>query len=345
MILALVDEAVAAGARHAPACKLLGLDARTVQRWRTLDIGEDGRAGPKTSPKNKLSSREEQTILRVVNTPAYRDLSPKQIVPALADDGCYLASESTIYRLLRREGQMTHRGPARPPQRRHRPSAYRATGPNQVWSWDITYLKSPIRGAFYYLYLVVDVWSRKIVGQAVHGVESGEYASWLVDAACAAEGVRREALVLHADNGGPMKGATLLATLDRLGIVASFSRPRVSNDNPYSESLFRTIKYRPEFPRRGFASLEATRKWVDGFVTWYNTVHHHSAIAYVTPDQRHRGQDAAILRKRKELYATARAARPERWSGRIRNWNPPAVVWLNPAPAEEGARHEERRTA
>ena len=335
MILGLVDEAVAAGARQAKACEILGLDVRTVQRWRKKDIGEDGRAGPKTSPGNKLSVREEREILRVVNNEAYRDLSPKQIVPALADEGRYLASESTIYRLLRREGQMTHRGPARAPVHRHRPTAYVATGPNQVWSWDITYLKAPIRGTFYYLYLVVDVWSRKIVGAAVHEAESVEHASQLIDAACAAERIERDGLVLHADNGGPMKGATMLATLEKLGIVASFSRPQVSNDNPYSEALFRTVKYRPEFPRGGFASIEAARRWVNVFIAWYSTEHLHSAIAYVTPTQRHTGQDKKVLRRREELYAKARAARPERWTGATRNWTPPAEVELNPTPSDE----------
>jgi putative transposase len=335
MILGLVDEAVAAGARQAKACELLGLDIRTLQRWRKEGIGADGRAGPKTPPKNKLSPREEQEILAVVNDEAHRDLSPKQIVPALADTGRYLASESTLYRLLRREGQMTHRGPARAPEHRHRPTEYVATGPNRVWSWDITYLKSPIRGIFYYLYLVVDVWSRKIVGSVVHEAESAEHASRLIDAACAAEEIERDALVLHADNGGPMKGATMLATLEKLGIAASFSRPRVSNDNPYSEALFRTFKYRPEFPRSGFASLEAARSWVDRFVAWYNTEHRHSAIRYVTPEQRHTGQDKDVLRQRDELYAKAKAARPDRWSGATRNWTPPAEVRLNPTPNEE----------
>ena len=241
MTLGLVDEAVKAGARQSKACETLGVDSRTLQRWRHQSIGEDCRAGPKQAPRNKLSVEEEREILQVANAPEYRDLSPKQLVPVLADLGIYLASESTIYRLLRREGQMAHRGAARPPHRRHRPTEYIATGPNQVWSWDITYLKGPIRGSFYYLYMIVDVWSRKIVASAVHESESSAYASRLIDQACKAEGIDRDCLVLHADNGGPMKGSTMLATLQALGIVPSFSRPRVCDDNPYSEALFRTV--------------------------------------------------------------------------------------------------------
>lgn len=332
MTLGLVDEAVQAGARQSAACEVLGVPARTLQRWRRQGIGDDRRAGPKHAPRNKLTVEEEREILRVANAPEYRDLSPKQLVPVLADREIYLASESTIYRLLGREGQMAHRGAASPPHRHHRPTEYIAAGPNQVWSWDITYLKGPIRGRFYYLYMIVDVWSRKIVAATVHETESSGHASWLIDQACDAEGINRDGLVLHADNGGPMKGSTMLATLQALGIVPSFSRPRVSDDNPYSEALFRTVKYRPEYPARGFASLDDARAWVRWFVKWYNTEHRHSAIRYVTPEQRHSGEEKDILRRRRALYARARAERPERWSGAIRDWTPIEKVRLNPDP-------------
>jgi transposase InsO family protein len=215
-----------------------------------------------------------------------------------------------------------------------------AKGPNQVWSWDITYLRSPIRGAFFYLYVVVDVWSRKIVGWAVHEEESGDHASALIEAACAREGVERGELVLHSDNGGPMKAATLLAMLEVLGVAASFSRPRVSNDNPFSEALFRTAKYRPQYPRRPFKSLDEARSWAADFARWYNTEHRHSAIRFVTPDERHSGRDTELLAQRAALYATARERRPERWTGSTRIWTPVREVALNPAsntPAEAAA--------
>lgn len=332
MILGLVDEAVAAGARQHKVCELLGLDARTLQRWRSQDIGEDRRAGPKEVPSNKLSAAERARALEVVNSPEYRDLSPKQIVPILAEQGTYIASESTIYRMLREEGQMTHREPSRAPTKRYRPDEKVATGPNQVWSWDITYLPSPIRGVFFYLYVVVDVWSRKLVGWSIHEEESAEHASAMIEAACAREGIQRGQLVLHSDNGGPMKGATLLAMLEVLGVAASFSRPRVSDDNPFSEALFRTVKYRPAFPRDAFTSIEHARQWMADFVRWYNTEHRHSAIKYVTPDDRHAGREGAILQRRREVYEAARAEHPERWSGTTRDWTPVPIVHLNPAP-------------
>ena len=331
MILGLVTEAVEAGARQSKACEILGIDARTVQRWKRRGVGEDLRAGPRREPRNKLSAAERREALSVMNAPEHRDLSPKQIVPKLADEGIYIASESTLYRLLRAESQLTHRGPARAPEKRYRPEERRATGPNQVWSWDITYLRSPVRGMFYYLYLVLDVWSRKIVGYAVHEAESMELAAELMARACLAEGTR-PGLVLHSDNGAPMKGATLLVRLRDLGVVPSFSRPRVSNDNAYSESLFRTFKYRPEFPG-GFASLEAAREWVAWFVRWYNGEHRHSAIKFVTPEERHDGRDVAILRHRESVYEMARARHPERWTRRTRDWSQVEEVLLNPLPA------------
>lgn len=334
MILGLVSEAVEAGARQSRACEILGIDGRTVQRWKRQGIGEDSRAGPRREPPNKLSSEERSKVMTIMNDAQNRDLSPKQIVPKLADEGIYLASESTMYRLLRAEDQLAHRGAARAPEKRYRPEERLATGPNQVWSWDITYLRAPVRGMFYYLYLVVDVWSRKAVGWSVHDVESTKLAAELIERACLEEGVR-PGLVLHSDNGGPMKGATMLAKLRDLEVVKSFSRPRVSNDNPYSESLFRTLKYRPEFPRGGFTSLEAAREWVECFVRWYNTEHRHSGIKFVTPAQRHAGRDVEILAERKAVYAKACARHPERWTGSTRDWAPIEEVRLNPAPASK----------
>jgi len=337
MILEHIDEAIAAGARQSEASKLLGLDERTVQRWRTASGGEDRRSGPVTTPKNKLTAPERAQILDTVNSPEFRDLSPKQIVPTLADRDEYLASESTMYRILRQEQQLVHRESYRSPTRRHKPDEYVATGPNQVWSWDISYLKSPVRGVFWYLYMVEDVWSRKIVGFEVHTEESSEHASTLVAAACLREGVSRGSLVIHMDNGSPMKGATLRATLERLGVAPSYSRPSVSNDNPFSESLFRTLKYRPAYPSGPFASFDAALRWVTDFVRWYNTVHLHSGIRFVTPADRHAGRDAEILAQRQAVYVAARARRPERWSGHTRNWTPVEEVRLNPetAPCEQ----------
>lgn len=328
MTLANIDEAVASGARLAKACEIAGISSRSYQRWR-VGPGEDMRCGPRTEPANKLSEAERRRALEVVNAPEFQDKSPNQIVPILAEQGQYIGSESTLYRLLAAEGQNAHRGPTKPPVRQP-PTTREATGPNQVWSWDITYLKAPVAGTFFYLYLVTDVWSRKIVGFEVHDRECNELAAQLVRKACRAEDVDPDGLVLHSDNGGPMKGSTLLATLQQLGVVPSFSRPSVSNDNPYSESLFRTLKYRPEYPRQCFASLDAAREWVQGFVRWYNTEHRHSAIRFVRPIDRHGGAEADILAKRRRTYEKARRRNPQRWSGTTRNWTPTGPVMLNP---------------
>ena len=274
-------------------------------------------------------------MIAVANSPQYRDLSPKQIVPRLADEGRYVASESTFYRVLREEDQMAHRSAAKPPTKRYRPAEKVAAGPNQVWSWDITYLRTPIAGVFIYLYMVMDVWSRKIVGAEVFTEESADNASRLIEAACQLEGIVPGSLWLHQDNGSPMKGAMFLETLRRLGVSASFSRPRVSDDNPYSESLYRTLKYCPAFPSLPFPTVTAAREWAAWFVSWYNTEHMHSGIQYVTPELRHRGEDVEILAKRHALYEQARERHPERWSGATRDWSPLEVVRLNPATTDQ----------
>jgi putative transposase len=258
-----------------------------------------------------------------------------RIVPALADRGEYLASESTFYRVLRAEGQAQRRGRARPPTRTV-PKAHRATAPNQLWSWDITYLATTVQGMFFYLYLILDVYSRKIVGLEVFEAESAEHATTVFRRAYLREGVVGKPLVLHSDNGAPMKGATLLATLQKLGVVPSFSRPSVSNDNPYSEALFRTLKYVPSYPCKPFETVEQARDWALGFQHWYNEEHKHSALKFVTPGERHRGEDKAILARRRAVYAQARAQHPERWSGAARDWEPDPEVWLNPP--KEGRR-------
>ena len=261
-------------------------------------------------------------------------LPPSQIVPILADRGRYLASESSFYRVLRQANQLAHRGKTKAP-RHHRPAPLQASAANRLWSWDITYLATTIKGLFFYLYLIMDVYSRKIVGWEVFATESAQHAASVFHKAHLREGVGAESLALHSDNGSPMKGATMLATLQRLGVMPSFSRPAVSNDNPYSEALFKTLKYHPGFPNKPFDSLQEAREWVAGFQHWYNEVHRHSALKFVTPGQRHRGEDIVILAQRDSLYATARDQHPERWSGPSRNWKHENIVFLNPNKSTE----------
>lgn len=330
--MTLLDEAVQAGCRRASACRELGLNLRTLQRWQQEDgsLKADGRTlGERPAPANKLSLDERRRLLAMANSPEFASLPPSQIVPALADRGEFLASESTFYRVLRAAGQLHHRGHSRAPRRRP-VSTHRADGPNQLWAWDITYLASAVKGEYYYWYMMMDVYSRKIVAHEVHPHEGMQEASQLLLRARLAEGCPLQPLVLHSDNGAAMKGSTMLATMQQLGVVASFSRPRVSNDNAYAESLFRTCKYRPGYPRKPFASLEAARQWVQGFVQWYNHAHRHSGLKFVTPQQRHLGLADEILAKRKAVYEQAKAANPARWSGEVRNWSLADAVWLNP---------------
>ena len=196
-----------------------------------------------------------------------------------------------------------------------------------------------MRGIFLYLYLFMDRYSRKIVGWQVYEEESSEWAADIVRDITQREGITLKQITLHADNGGPMKGASMLATLQALGIMPSSSRPALGNDNPYSESLFKTLKYDPEYPAQPFADLTEARQWVSGFVDWYNFEHRHSAIQFVTPAQRHAGLDTAILAKRQALYQAAKARHPERWSRQTRNWQPVQVVYLNPSKSDRNATH------
>ncbi len=341
----MVAEAVEAGARRHQACRVLGISVRTLQRWEEEPERGDQRRGPKSTPKNSLSEAEKMLIIAVSTSPRFRDLSASQIVPILADAGVYIASEASFYRVLRENKLLVHRNKAKP-SRNSKPKEYVLTGPNQVWSWDITYLRSSVRGKFYFLYLVVDIWSRMIVGWAVHEEESAELASALIVEACLRHGVDSEKLILHSDNGGPMKGATMLATLQWLGIIASLSRPSVSDDNAYSEALFKTLKYRPEYPSAPFESVEASEAWVGEFVQWYNFEHRHSGILFVTPSSRHYREDTLILEKRKEVYEEAKQKNPIRWaSGKTRNWEPISEVTLNPSKHKEEASPCERRSA
>jgi transposase InsO family protein len=267
--------------------------------------------------------------LGIINKPEFADLVPAQIVLKLADQGKYLASESTIHRILKEEKMNRHKRSSKMPVKREAPT-HIATAPNQVWTWDITWLNALIKGQYYKLYLIVDMFSRLIVGYEVWETKKAEYAEYLIKKTTLAQGIVGKPLVLHADNGSPMKAATFLATLEKLGIQNSFSRPRVSNDNPYSESLFKTMKYRPKYPFKGFASLEEARKWVQKFVHWYNYTHLHSGINFITPYQRHYGLDKEIMQNRIKIYEEAKAKNPERWSKNTRDWSLPEYVALTP---------------
>jgi len=340
----LVEQAVNAGARRAAACAILGISLRTLQRWDTDGGTQDHRHGPTGGPANALSQEERALVVSIASSPQHRDLPPSQIVPKLADAGIYVASEASFYRILRDKKLLHHRGTAAERSNR-RPDEHVASGPNQVWSWDITYLRGAVRGLFYYLYLILDVWSRKIVGWAVHETEDNELAGRLIRETAWREQIDPGTLVLHSDNGGPMKGATMLATLQWLGIMPSFSRPRVSNDNAFSESLFGTLKSWPGYPSKPFDSIEAAREWTADFVGWYNDEHLHSGIRFVTPADRHCGRESQVLENRRRVYETARANNPSRWSRSTRNWKPIEEVVLNAQNVKTVLREKEARPA
>ncbi len=305
-----------------------------MQRWQRPDARDGDRrvAGlhVRAQPPNKFNQAERQAVMAVLNGEEFKNLPPSQIVPRLADQGRYIASESTLYRLLHQAGQMRHRRLERAPQKRSRPRALTATRADQIFCWDITYLPTCVRGSYFYLYLFVDLFSRKIVGWQVFDCESAQLAAELLQDICARHNIPPGQLVVHSDNGSPMKGETMLATMQRLGVAPSRSRPSVSNDNPYSESLFRTLKYRPELPVKPFAELLQARRWAIELVHWYNDEHRHSAIRFVTPNQRHAGQDLSLLAKRAAVYELARQANPQRWSKQTRNWRYIDQVNLNP---------------
>ena len=327
----LINEAVLSGARKQMACNEIDITIRTFQRWTTSGgLKIDGRADAERAvPHNKLTAEERNQALELINNKEYKDLSPSQIVPLLSDKGEYICSESSLYRIMHDEKQQNHRTRSKKPERKPI-STHVADGPNQVWCWDITWLPGPAKGVYFYLYLMLDIFSRKIVGWEIHEEESSDNASSLIKKIHLRENVGANTLVLHSDNGSPMKGASLLETLHKLNVASSYSRPRVSNDNAYAESIFRTCKYRPDYPYKGFTDITEAREWVLKFANWYNYEHKHSGLKFISPIQRHEGKDEEIMRRRKQVYKAAKARHPERWSGNIRNWDLQDAVYLNP---------------
>lgn len=330
-----IDVAHQAGARLQLACEIAGIDARTLQRWKADEglVRGDGRTqATRPMPSHALSEAERARVLQVANEPRFAAVPPARIVPMLADEGVYIASESSFARVLRAHGQSGHRGRARAPRPVRPPTTHIASAPREVWCWDMTFLPATVVGRWFHLYLILDLYSRKIVGWEVHDTDDSNHAAHLVKRTALAEGIAALPTkpVLHGDNGSTLKATTVLAMLNWLGVKPSYSRPRVSDDNAYAESLFRTAKYRPEFPAKGFDDLDAARRWGADFVRWYNQDHRHSGIRYVTPAQRHAGDDHAILAARHALYTQARELNPARWSRDTRDWSPVGAVTLNP---------------
>lgn len=336
----MITEAAVNGAKLYKACSMLGLSLRTYERWKKSPDKTDRRKGASKNVPNKLSDSEKKKILLIANSQDFASLPPSQIVPSLADKGEYICSERTFYRVLKSEGMQHHRGRSRAPQKRICPRLV-AYQPNQIYSWDITFLPTEIKGKFFYLYLFMDIYSRFIVGWHIDESQDNKIAAKVFKDICNKSNISLHQLTLHADNGGPMKGATMLATMQNLGVIKSFSRPATSNDNPFSEALFKTVKYCPAYPRKPFNSLEQAKAWMENFTEWYNKKHRHSGIKFVTPYQRHHGLDKEILDKRQRVYELAKIRNPKRWSGASRNWAPENEVYINPV--QEGKCNQKTR--
>jgi len=264
------------------------------------------------STSQSLTPAEKADLLAHLYSERFLDRSARQVYAALLDEDCYLGSISTMYRLLRQNKQVQERRRQSRHQKHTKPVLL-ATGPNQVWTWDITKLRGPAKGSGYRLYVVLDIFSRCVVGWLVSERECQHLAAQLIETACQRHGISRDALTLHADRGGPMVSKTVSELLCDLGVARSHSRPHVSNDNPFSEAQFKTVKYAPEFPGR-FESIEEAREFCAAFLTFYNTQHYHTGIALLTPEMVHTGKAAAVQQARQETLERAYARQPGRFS-------------------------------
>lgn len=328
MAVNLIDEALEAGARLFKACEELDIGKQTYFRWKQGNLRDKRKGAHKEVPR-KLTSDEENEIIRICISTEYRDFTPVEIYMLQLDKGVCVASPSTYYRVLKKHDMVHHRRSSRPPQKVSLPPERVATGPNQVWAWDITYLNADVKGTYHYLYSIIDVWSRKLVGWVVSDSESADVAKRLFHELVTTLDIQSP-LYLHSDNGNAMKAETLLSTLYRLGVIPSRSRPRVSNDNAFIESFFKTLKYAPSYPGF-FKSIEHAREWVATFVTWYNTRHLHSGIGYVTPEQKHSLVADQIIAYRNEVKRMAYRAHTNRYSKPLGILKTPQVVYLNPS--------------
>lgn len=304
---------------------MVEISFNTFVRWRSGKL-QDKRKGSSRHIPRKLSEEEREIFYQTANQRRFRDLTPPEIVAILLEEGIYHGSESTLYRILRQKKASIRRSESRIPGKAKRPQELVATGPNQIWTWDITWLKTEVKGLFLYAYVVLDIYSRKVVGWAVHESESPDHARDLFERTI--QDLRAKPKFLHADNGGPMKGLTLVAFLTQLRVGLSYSRPRVSDDNPYIESWFKTVKYHVSYPQF-FRDLPHARKWFADFVAWYNTEHRHSGILYVTPHQRHMGKDMEILSERQKTLDEAARRLMNRFVRGPRRFTPIQQVVLN----------------
>lgn len=284
-----------------------------------------------------LTPAEETVVRHVLNSDRFQDMSPYEVYGTLLDeDGCYLCSARTMYRILKKYGEISPRGRQRLPTHYRKPELL-ATGPNQVWSWDITKLKGPHKWTYYYLYVMLDIFSRYVVGWLISASESAAMAKELLTTCCLQQGIAKEQLTIHADRGGPMKSKAVAHLLADLGVTKTHARPYTSNDNPFSEAQFKTLKYRPDYPER-FGSLQDARAWARPFFHWYNHQHRHSALALLTPAMIHAGRGPQAMQQRQRILDAAFRAHPERFvRGQPLPGRLPEAVWINPPSSDKHA--------
>ena len=312
----------------APACRAMGVARSTVYAQRRRWRGPRPAPRPRPRPSRALGDREKETVLNVLHSERFVDKAPAEVYATLLDEGQYLCSERTMYRILAAHGEVKERrNQLRHPH--HPTPELVATGPNQVWSWDITKLKGPAKWVYYYLYVILDIFSRYVVGWMVGRRETAALAKRLIEETCEKEGIAKDQLDLHADRGSPMISKTLAQLMADLGVNKSHSRPHVSNDNPFSESQFKTLKYRPEFPDR-FGCLEDALGCCRHLINWYNFEHRHSGIGLMTPHDVHYGRANVVTKSRQEVLAAAYQVHPERFvHGAPSAPLLPEEVWIN----------------
>lgn len=325
LAIELIDEAVEAEARLQKACEALEISVATYRRWKKGSL-VDQRKGAEKYVARKLSTVEEQEILNQCNNDEYKDDNPWKIHASLLDKGIYIASVSTFYRVLRRQGLIHKRGKGRCGHSYSKPPALIASGPNQVWCWDITWVKSDVKGLYYYSYVIIDIWDRSIVKWSIHDREDESLARELFVRATRDNPTPH--LFVHSDNGTPMKGTSLLGLFHELGIVNSYSRPRISNDNPFIESFFKTLKYNVGYPKN-FKSIKYARIWFSRFIHWYNNEHAHSGTHFITPAQLRNGDYTGIIKRRNTVLQQARQKHPERFGKTLKQYPAEHVVVLN----------------
>jgi len=284
----------------------------------------DRRKGSTRHVPHRFSLEEEQALYDTANLQRFKDQTAEQIVAKLAEEEIYLGSPSTLYRVLKKRKALEHRQETKKPRPGSKPTPIYVTAPNQVWAWDITWLKTDVKGLFKYAYTIIDLFDRTVVGWSIEDNESDEHATELFTRVIRDKKVVPQ--IVHADNGNPMRGVTLAAFLDKLFISRSYSRPRCSNDNAFIESWHKTLKHTVGYPKF-FTSLEHARTWYADFVHWYNNDHQHSGLAYVTPMQRRTGEAEAIYQRRDDTLQAAKARNPSRWrQGKVRTYKSNSVI-------------------